>query len=223
MMSFTMPRALRPSAVLPFLAAALLLVSLASPCAAGERWSLYGYGLLFEPTGDSIGLERTLPTAQFVEEGGTGFGAELEWRWNRRLSLATGIFFLDLDSDLRLGTGGTALEERQSFGVYAPYFGADWHLSPDSRTDVRLGAFVAQLNFEDIIYFDGTPNREILRYDDDFGFGLRLGVDHAWRKGGPWSLRAEVRYLVVLLESENAGEDLDLDPLLLTLGIAYRF
>ena len=205
-----------------------LLVLLAAPPVVAEspdlRWAVYGYGLIFEPTGDQTILNREpVALTQVVDDQSAGFGIELERRWTRRLSLAAGIFFVDLDTALFVAGEGSGLGASRRFGVYAPYLGADWHFSTDSNFDLFLGAYVAQLNFEDVAFFKGTSDQIVLRYDDDFGFGLRFGVNWSQRQGSPWSLRAEARYLAVLLESEIAGEDLSLDPLVLTAGIAYRW
>ena len=40
-----------------------------------------------------------------------------------------------------------------------------------------------------------------------------------------WSFNAGLRYLLILMEAESAsgGRDLDLDPLIVSIGIGFRF
>lgn len=197
----------------------LLTLPGATHAQTGDRWSVYGYGLLLDPSGDRVDLDRTSPATQTVDENASGFGAELAFRFAQRWSLVAGVLFFDLESELASG----AARERRELGVYAPYVGLDWHFGKGGRTDVFLGAFVIQPNYEDVIFFGTTSRREVLRYDDDYGFGLRLGFDWAFRRGGPWSLRADLRAFEALLESENSGEDLALDPVMVTVGVVARW
>ena len=62
-----------------------------------------------------------------------------------------------------------------------------------------------------------------LSFDDDLGFGLRAGVDVPIGHGGSWIVSAGLRYLKAILESDGTGEDLDLDPLMVSIGVGYRF
>ena len=49
------------------------------------------------------------------------------------------------------------------------------------------------------------------------------GIDRPLKQKGGWSFTAELRYLLTIMESEGASEDLDLDPVIPSIGIAYRF
>jgi hypothetical protein len=212
------------------LAALLLLALPAIPLAADEpRWTAQVQGVWLSPAGDRFTAGRTSPTGlpetttHIVEEDAIGFGVSLEARLTRRIGLELAIASVDLDNDFRLESGGVMIEDREAMGVESFSLGADWHFAPGRRADASLGAFLAQTTFDDVIFLTEAGRREKLTFDDDYGFGIKLGVDLPVRRDGPWVLSADLRYLVTIMESEVAGQDLELDPLIVSLGVGYRF
>jgi len=79
--------------------------------------------------------------------------------------------------------------------------------------------------FDGVIFLTEEGLREKRPFDDDTGFGLKLGVDVALGAESRWSFNAEVRYLLVLMEAESdsGGRDLDLNPLIGSIGIGFLF
>lgn len=158
-----------------------------------------------------------------VTEDAPAFGLGLEYRLTRRLAIAFSATFLDLDNDFVLEAQGVPLRDTESMRVESFALGVDWHPMTERRADLRVGLFTAQTTFDDVIFLTELGRRDKLTFDDDYGFGVVLGVDWPLRPGGSLTLGGEVRYLVTILESEIEGEDLDYDPLALGVTLGYRF
>lgn len=193
------------------------------------RWSVTVSGAWWSPAGGETAVERPGPagdaerTVLRLDEDGTGFGATLEWRATPRFGCELGVMIVDLDADFRVEADGPALAERDTLGVESVFLGADWHPAPRAAVDVSLGAFVAQTMFDDVIFLAGTGRPEKRTFDDDHGFGAKLGLEWPAARDRRWFVAADARYLLTLLEGEIAGADMDLDPLIVTAGVGLRF
>jgi outer membrane protein W len=191
-----------------------------------SRFTLRGYGAFLSPTGDAVSvdhpesLERTTHT---VTEDGSGFGLSAEYRWRPRLGVELGVLVADVDSGFRLESGSAAVTDVEAMGIESVSLGLNWHLAPERRFDFALGVFVAQTTFDDVIFLTEAGRPVKLTFDDDHGFGVKAGLEAPFRRGGPWVVGFELRYLITILESEIAGQDLDLDPVLVLVGVGYRF
>lgn len=207
----------------------LLLAPAATLVAGSPRFTLRAHGVWLSPAGDQVTVTRSPAgggeerTTHQVSADGTGFGLSLAYRVARRISVELGVWAVDVDNDFRLDAAGTTLTDVETMGVKSVYLGVDWHLTPAHRADVRLGLFLAQTEFDDVIFLTAAGRSEKLTFDDDHGAGVRLAVDWPFRPAGRWLLSADLRYLVTLLESEIAGQDLDFDPLVVTAGVGFRF
>ena len=148
---------------------------------------------------------------------------ELERRLGRRWGLEVATLSADLDArfDLDLGIQALADTETSSFELWS--LGVNYHLTPERATDVHVGVFAAITYFDDLVFLTEAGRADKLVFDDDVGFGVKLGVDHPLGDSGRWWLTAGVRYLRVILEGEIAGQDGDLDPVIGTVGVGYRF
>lgn len=212
----------------PSLRPVLLVVTLlltAPPTEAqnwGDRWKIQVSAGFHSLAGNSTRTNTPAFLADHSTKGdATGLGLSLECRVTPSFSLEVGAQIAEIDNELAWIESG--LRETQSMDTYSWLVGFDWHpLSHrDSRVDWTVGLFVAQANFSDVTFFAGTPRETTLRFDDDLGLGLKLGADVPLSER--WFLNTELRASAILLESERAGEDLDLDPLTIAVGIGYRF
>lgn len=194
----------------------------------GSRWVLRGYGLWLSPAGDEVrvvrpgsGGEET--TTHAISEDGAGFGLGLEYLWRPRIGVELGAFVAGVDSDFRLEAGGVPLTDREEMGITAYTLGVNWHLRPGRRLEASLGALVALSFYDDVIFLTEAGRREKVFVDDDYGFGAQAAIEVPFGRGRAWSLGAGLRYLVTILESEVPGQDLELSPLILSVGVGYRF
>ena len=196
----------------------------------GSRWTLRGYGVWLSPAGDEVSVVRAGPgtgdpelTTHTVSEDGTGLGLGLEFMWTPRIGVELGVLLVELDNDFRLDAGGATLTDTEPMAVASFALGVNWHLRAGRRLEVSLGAFVAQTTFDDVTFLTEAGRREKLAFDDDYGFGAKAAIDVPFGRQRAWSFSAELRYLATILESEVAGQDLAFDPLILAVGVGYRF
>jgi outer membrane protein W len=147
----------------------------------------------------------------------------VEYRWRPRLGVELGALVADVDSGFRLESGSATVTDVETMGIESVSLGLNWHLAPERRFDFTLGVFVAQTTFDDVIFLTEVGRPMKLTFDDDHGFGVKAALEAPFRRGGPWVVGFELRYLITILESEIAGQDLDLDPVLVLVGVGYRF
>ena len=194
-----------------------------------SRWTVRGFGLWLSSSGDDVVVVKVGPEPMTEERtthsisDGSGFGLELEYSVKPKIGVEFTALFGDYDTDLKLQTGGIALMDSDDIGFKAFFLGVNYHFTPDSRADFFVGAFAGLSYYDDIVFFTEVGRSEKLTFDDDLGFGLKAGIDTPLRRGGPWIFSAEFRYLDTILESEIPGGDLDLNPLMLSIGLGYRF
>ncbi len=99
--------------------------------------------------------------------------------------------------------------------------GANYHFfEPQNKFDLWAGPFIGLVSFDDAkstILGETTTTK----FDDDFVWGLQVGMDIPARQG--FAFYAGLRWFN--LEAEVGGEDVDfnLDPFLLNAGVSYRF
>lgn len=196
----------------------------------GTRFTVRAMGAALSPAGNSVTITQPSAlgsgeeqTTLGVSEDTFGFGLGLSYRLNRRLSIELAVLFVDLDSELRRDSAGIVDFDRTSGTFQTVAIGVDWHLRRHRSVGVRLGAFVAETTLDDARFFTQTGRPEKLAFDDDHGIGIKLGFDVPFRPESRWMVTGDARYLVTILESETAGQDLDLDPLIISIGVGFRF
>ncbi|HVS65417.1 MAG TPA: OmpW family outer membrane protein [Thermoanaerobaculia bacterium] len=218
----------RRPAVPPLLLLAALVAS-SSAVAHGQdsRWSLGVDGLYLAADDGraAVGAAAGAPAGATygIDGDGVGFGLALGYRATRRFGVELELATVDLDVAVPSATPGAARADTESasFELYLMEF--RWHLVPERRFDLTLGALVAMTKLADVRFPTAAGGSAKLTFDDDVGFGLALGVDWPLGGDGGWLLRGRLRYLRTILESDSGAQDLDLDPLLLSVGVGYRF
>lgn len=207
----------------------LLLLAVA-PLGAQElrpsRWTVRSYALALLPddgevrgAGSPAAGERT----RFSLGDGGGLGLELEYRPRRRWGFEAAALFSDLDAEYAVELSGLNRSTTRELGVRLFTLGANYHLRRERRFELHVGGFAALGYFDDLNFTTATGRRQKFTFDDDLGFGVKLGLDAPLFLQGRWRLHAALRYLVTILESEVAGQDLDIDPLIPSIGVGYRF
>lgn len=200
----------------------------AGPVAAQSHWTLRAHGAVWTQISDQVTVTRD-SAAGTPESGvhsisdGSSAGVGLEYRVTPRLGIELGFLVGRLDTEFRSGTAAGTVTDSDAFDTYATTLGLLYHFRPDSPTDLYLGVFSQQLNFSDVTFQTAAGSSRKLTFDDDYGIGIKLGFDRPFRRQSSWLFSADVRYVLTLLEAEVAGEDLDVDPLILSVGVGYRF
>jgi outer membrane protein W len=210
----------------------VLILSWCHPVLAAEDgdWILRSNGLYAILAGDEAVLTETQPppvgedTLRHEVTGGPGIGLGVEYMLTGHIGLevAAQVTFHDSEGTITNDLG--TFKATDAIDLYTFDYGANWHFGDSPRADWSVGLFVPVMFSDDVdLNFPDLDRKEVFRYDQDYGLGIKLGLDWATSDNGPWSLNAELRYKELILESEDPGGDLDVDPLTLALGFAYRF
>ena len=188
-------------------------VSLAQDEAAANddfyRWTIRGYLAGITTNGDlarddQIRANGDREQTAFNFDGGDGLGFGLERHISQRLGLELGVLLadlegllmFDLDSPVPGGGFGQGLwgMNEGDVGFTALTAGLNYHLTPNSRADFYIGPYVGLAMLDDVTISDlGESFR--YNFDDEFVYGLNLGLDIPFRAGGPWALAAGVRWM----------------------------
>lgn len=132
-------------------------------------------------------------------------------------------------SSFELPAGAPVFVDSDSLEIETYLAGVDFHLLSRPRAHLTLGGFVAQSSFSDQLYLTALDRRLIRSFEDETSFGVKVGG--AWEfvqtsSGGAWFAAVDGRYSPLTLEGDvqfAEGHELDLDPVILSAGIGYRF
>ncbi len=199
-----------------------------APANADSRWTVRGNGSFWAGISDQATVIRTSPEGAEEQaihsvSDGSSFGLSLEFVVKRRLGFEFGFLIGGIDTDFNVDTTAGRLADSDSFDLYATTVGLNYHFSPGKRADIYLGAFVQQSNYSDVTFLTIGGRSRTLSFDDDYGAGLKIGIDRPFKPDGKWIFTADVRFVATILESEQPNEDLDLHPTILSIGVGYRF
>ena len=179
---------------------------------------------------------------------GSGPGAYLgvEFRLNDRLGIEAGVAWFELEASEQQAGVFFASEASVALTVVPVTVALDVHLTPQKRYDLYLAPKIGWAFFDEVelvttfdfgpIPFPGLPGLPVIpgfgdtfvtrfRTDDQFVFGLRLGLDVPFG-GGSWAFSSSVEYTDMDLEIDAFGIPVPavaLDPFSVGAGIAYRF
>lgn len=208
----------------------LILLSANSAFAQDGEWILHGIPSYFSTASGKSPATATLPAplgqetiAQGVD-GGAGFGFALEYMWSEHIGLEGSAFLSSHDSDMVITNdlGTFAATDSTRFRTFT--FGANYHFESEGPITWSLGGFVPLLFADGTDHvFPGLSRTERRAYDQDYGLGVKGGMDWSFAADSPWTLKVEGRYMFLLImESETSG-DVAVDPLVLSVGLGYRF
>lgn len=173
---------------------ALAVAAGAAQAQSGERNTLRAHVFWADPQGS--GPHGVDPEAAF------GVDAAWEWRWGQRLGFDLGIAFSTHD----LERTGEEVDPTPIIGSVL------FHVTPDADLNVYVGPSLA------VVLYDDIAGHNV---DTDLAVGFKAGIDVPLRREG-LALSFEVRYLRTSADVSGFGA-IDVDPLSVGAGIAYRF
>lgn len=194
-------------------------------------WTLRGFGAWVNTTGDRLRsgppIDNFAPVVEFslTLDDGTGAGLALEYRATRRLGIEALAILADLDATFRLRTlAPVALEEQETrdLGTDLLGVGLNVHLTPGRRIDLYAGPLIALVRYDDF-RSDLEAGSLQAEFDDDTALGVTLGADIALGNSGKWACSLALRRLWSSTEVVDSIFELDVDPLIASAGIAYRW
>ena len=210
-------------------AAGALLVPTSASAAdclgTAKQWTLRAFYAKLDAAGDHHETASTDPVerSKLSINSGDGFGAEAEYRLNCPFGLSLGYIAADLDSMFTFDTEEVWLMDNDTVGFSMLSIGANFHLTPKSRMDLYIGPFIGIVDLDDATFDLGGPRGRVSEsLDGETALGFTAGLDVPFKDNGPWAFTASLRYATMAADG-NDGLNIDIDPLIATAGIAYRW
>ena len=185
------------------------------------------------PLGDGTTLEEEA-VAVVEADNAFGFCIDMERRFNDLFGLGLTIMRADHDIDLtgsatvRIrddATGTILVEQSESLNMglgavqMTPILlGANFHFGGGDRVDLYAGPFIGLVDFGDV-----TVEGQRIAFKDEVAYGATLGIDVPFGQGSA-AFSASARYMVAGAETDEIDSDtVELDPLVLLVGVGYSF
>ncbi len=188
---------------------------------------LIARGFLFylTPQGDDQKRDIELPfgaagSETYKVDDTTGVGFALERMYDRRWGVEGAFLYGTADTKYTLTTNGQSGSDSHTANFYALTVGPNLHLLKCSPADLYIGAFLGYGGLADPNYWV-FGNHFHADLKAKFVYGAQLGLDVPFGRTSDWGLHGGIRYLV-LDENTDAGK-INVDPLGVELGLAYRF
>lgn len=144
--------------------------------------------------------------------------------WRNRIGIEAAAFLTSHDVDMVISNDLGTFTATDSTRFRTFTLGANYYFETESRARWSLGGFVPLMFADGTNHvFPGLSRTEGRAYDQDYGVGVKGGMDWSFGPDSPWTISVEGRYMFLLtMESESVG-DIDVDPAFLSIGIGYRF
>jgi hypothetical protein len=223
--SVTTPRCRQaPPPVVAAPAAAPAEEATAAACWDASNWVARGFAFWFDPQGDEQHRDITVPFGATASEdfelgSGYGVGASLERRLSPHWGFEGAALLGRGDSEYELTVDGVTGSASHNVNFYALLAGPNFHLL-ECSPDLYLGIFAGLGGFADPNYWV-AGHHFAASFDGRFVYGAQLGLDLPFGKSSNWGLHGGVRYFQ--LDQKSDAGTLKVDPLLVELGLAYRF
>ncbi len=206
-----------------------MFVALAICCdaVADDSWLLRANFLAIDPRGDRTDRQvvEDAEVLTFIDHD-NGFGFSAERRLSGRLGLELGLFVASPDLAVVVvdQSSGEALGDVDSLDLFSVTAGLNVHLSPNRRADVYVGPLVALVSAGDLTLGDSGEVQNI-KISDEIVLGAVVGVD-VRIKDSQWAFNANIRYLdysFMPTAEDGAGVEIQFDPVIVGLGVSYKF
>jgi outer membrane protein W len=193
---------------------ALAAASPATP-ATESSWTLRFHGAILESTA----ADKTSAGNYFassVDVGG-GVGIGVEYRFSDRL----GLEFSALTAGLEIGSrvsGGPLMVQSFELSMMPFTLGVPFHFHAGGRADFFVAPTFSIVRYLDIEASIGVAGMSAsVDLDSDAAPGADIGIDVPFKKEGKWAFSAGLRYM------RTAAGGIDVDPVIMRFGFAYRF
>lgn len=184
-----------------------------------------------------FGLQSVNPTGDFVEQdsndrivveadAAVGVFFEYERPLAGRAAIFGNVSFQthDLDeTDTDLISNTTTEATIAEVDVIPVEVGVNFYVVENDRISLYVGPKIAYVIFGDAelnqTIFPGDPDVPI---DEEFGFGVNFGIDAPLGDGG-WMFSGGLQYLKFAAQTEGSSSEIDIDPIVLKVGLGRRF
>jgi outer membrane protein W len=209
--------------------AALSLVFASSnfASAAETGWAIRFHGLFVN---SSASYEQVIPGEGLFEgEAGSGLGIDLagEYRFDNVVGIEGSLLWASIDADFLLDDGVERFTDSDDLRMGSLGLALNLHLTSGHRVDVWVAPGVNWIDFSDMHVEHPRLGRDVLTTGSDFAPSVALGVDIPFGERG-WAFSTGVQYMwAESKETDNPPAippiRVDVDPLFVQIGLAYRF
>jgi hypothetical protein len=202
-----------------------LAASMTAPAAAAESgWTLRLSGAWVRPSVDLPAVDSAVPVDASSNDA-LGGGVGVEYRLQPWVGIGVDAFYARPDIVLEAALPGSRRRVSDGLGFMPFSLGPVFHLTPGKTVDLTFSAVVGLIAYGDLRFaVDGAELR--LQGGRDVGWGLGAAVD-IHPGGSNWAIHAGVRRYESDPEFTNrdngAVARATLDPVVVTLGVGYRF
>lgn len=190
------------------------------------RWVLRVFGALIDGDGDdstsdilASGVNRR---SELSLGSGSGAGIGIEFLATKRIGIEASYLYGEIDSDFKLDLDNDWAMDSDDLAFRPLTLGLNFHLTPDSKADFFVGPFIGLVQYGTGKY-DALNEWVMVPFDDDFGWGVNVGVDVPFSDDSRWGFTSSLRYMSTTAEDENGIYEIDFDPLIFSAGVAIRF
>jgi outer membrane protein W len=188
-------------------------------CVLGDDtgWTLRFHGALVDTSSQSSVSTGTGGTRVSLGGGG-GFGLGAEYRFSRRVGLEMSTLLAGVDFEASVGVGSKSVTQQLSMSMVPLTLAVPIHFRAGKRADFWVAPSISRVAFMDFEVRIGIGGVNAGWNDDsDIALGLGVGIDVPLGKKGRWAFSSSLRGM----KTEVRGDDVD--PLIMTIGAAYRF
>lgn len=204
--------------------------SVSDAAADDSKWHLRLFASQVKP---DLATDDIDSDSRAEAESDLGVGLSLEYRFNRRVGLEFGGLSAEPNIRVRqFELGGPVLVAEDGLGMRPIFAALNVHFTPDHKVDVYAGPLVAYVLYDNLRFAPTGGGDVELNPDDDPAYGFNLGFDVQLGQGserGAWTIGGSLKYLVTHYEATVVGGDnndlirVDIDPLIASFGVGYRF
>jgi len=188
-------------------------------------WQLRISGLSMNPTGDTVFVPDTGEQIAFSAGNGYGLGIDLEYRVSRHLGIDFGALTATPIIDVLIDEVGVISASAKP-RITPIYVGLNVHLMPEGPIDLYVGPILAYVIYSSFdLVVDPWFLTEGFVTENDFGVGVNVGLDVRLGDAG-WLFTAAFKYLDTTLVASPPDEGIgrtDIDPMIFSIGVGYRF
>jgi len=196
----------------------VLIILTWSTAAAGDSgWTLRFHAAIVQSS-DQQSVTAGGGGVSRVEVGdGGGIGVAGEYRLTDLIGLEMSTLLGGVAIDTRFSAGGSSAAQSLELSLIPLTFGVPFHFAVGRRVDIYVGPTLSYVIYEDFRNTAGVLGaRSSTEVSTDTAPGIAGGLEVGFGQGG-WAFNTGLRYV----KTGIAGRDFD--PLIVTLGFAYRF
>ena len=144
-----------------------------------------------------------------------GYEAGFEWRLHKIVGLEGSYLVGSNDVDF----GSTNIGSLDSNAITAAL---NFHIVPTKHFDLWVAPVASWYHFKDF-ELDSSLGGGSTSINDEWGYGAAVGLDIGFNK--TFAITAGVRYVKLNVSSDSSGgvDNVDINPLISRVGVAFRF